>query len=89
MASSVRLFLTGTGSLISFTVVYLLVFVNGIVTEPLNRFIMGGTYRIAFGIDMIPVIQNAILALALGTCILCVILTAIGIYEEVSYYPEL
>ena len=89
MASSLRLFLAGTGSIVCMTVIYLLIFVNGIITKPLTDFIMAQPYsKGAIGMNMIPTIQWAILALALGGCILCIILAWREVFAEVTYAQE-
>jgi len=85
MASGISLLIKGMGALICFTVFILLVFVNGIITAPIMSFIMAGSYTRTFGMDMIPIIQIAIMGLALVGGIICFVSAYIEIYAEVSY----
>jgi hypothetical protein len=85
MANGISLLLKGIGALTSFTVVLLLVFVNGIIGQPLMGFIMSGTYTRTFGIDIIPIIQIAILFMALAAGIICFVSAYLEIYAEAVY----
>lgn len=59
--SGVRLFFAGISAILNFTILYLLVFVNGVIIVPLTEFIFGADYGGVspgtFGMDMVPVIQ--------------------------------
>lgn len=88
MASGLSLMLKGIGALISITVIILLVFVNGIIGQPLMTFVFAGTYTRTYGFDMIPVIQWVILFMALAGFIISAVSIWIEVFAEVAYASE-
>ena len=85
MASGISLLIKGIGALVCFVLFILLLFINGIISQPIMNFIMAGDYPIAFGIDMIPIIQIVIAFLCLAGGILCFASAYIEVYAEVYY----
>jgi hypothetical protein len=86
MASGLSLLVKGLGALVFFTVDLLLLFVNGIIGPPIMTFIMSGNYPMTFGLNMIPIIQWAILFMCLAGGIICFVSAYIEVYAEVVYY---
>jgi hypothetical protein len=88
MAASAVLFVKGIIGMTCIAIAILLTFVNGIITEPLMKFILAGDYpRGTFGMEMIPVIQWMIVALCVGVGIASLVSVWIEVFAEVAYEP--
>lgn len=86
--SGIRLLVAGIGALVSISVIFLLVFVNGVIVQPITQFLFGGQYPMVFGMSNIPIIQFAIGALALIGCIISIAAIWVEVFSEISYFPE-
>jgi hypothetical protein len=89
MAATAVLFVKGIIGMVSIAIAILLVFVNDIITKPLNEFILAADYggRAPIGMDMIPVIQWSIVALCVAVGIICLASVWIEVFAEVAYEP--
>lgn len=87
MTASAVLFVKGIVGMTCIAIAILLTFVNGIITEPLMKFILAGTYKQTFGMEMIPVIQWVIVALCVGVGVAALVSVWIEVFAEVAYEP--
>lgn len=86
--SAIRMLVAGISALLNFMILMLLIFCNGVVMQPLTQFVFSGSYKVAFGINMIPIIQGCLMFMALMGALVSIYVVWQEVFSEVSYYPE-
>ena len=90
--SGVRLFFAGLSAILNITILYLLVFINGMITQMMTLFLLGADYGTSmpgmFGMDMVPVIQAGVGFIALIGALVSVWVIYQEAFGAVTYVQE-